>query len=180
MKTLLRIAISLLAVAVVNCSSVRVQTDFDPGTNFSALRAYAWLADKQPPTGDPQIDNALLDARIRRAIDTQLVADGHEKTEPATADFLVGYHVAVDSKVDVDTIYRSYGRAGWGGGGSAETIVRQYDEGTLLIDLLHPQSGSLLWRGTATTRLREKQTPEARDKYVNEIVAEIFKKYPPK
>lgn len=179
MKTLFSMAIRVLAVAVVGCSSVRVETDFDPSTNFSALRSYAWLADAQPPTGDPRLDSTLLDARIREAIDTQLAADGYEKTDAATANFLVAYHVAVDSKVDVDTIYRSYGRAGWGGGGSADTVVREYDEGTLLIDLLRPEAGSLLWRGTATTRLREMRTPEKRDAYVGEIVGKIFAKFPP-
>ncbi|MDH3521427.1 MAG: DUF4136 domain-containing protein [Myxococcales bacterium] len=177
----IEILVATACVALLSgCSSVRVTSDFDPNANFSALQGYAWLAASQPPTGDPRLDNTLLDARIRNAIEAELGKRGHRKVAPAAADFLVAYYVAVESKVDVETIYRSYGRAGWGGGGSADTVVREYEEGTLLVDLLQPQSGDLLWRGTAQTRLRDARTPEARDKYVKEVVGRLLAAYPPK
>ena len=171
---------ALLALALVGCSSVRVSTDYDPQADFSALRSYAWLAESQPPTGDPRIDNALVDARIRGAIDAQLAERGLRRVEAPEADFLVAYHVAVERKLDVQTVYRSYGRAGWGGAGYSDTVVRDYEEGALLIDFLRPGAGDLLWRGSAQTRLREQRTPEARDGYVREIVAKILDAYPPR
>jgi len=167
-------------LALAGCSTVQVDTDYDPGTDFSALRSYAWLSSKQPPTGDPRIDNPLLDARLRGAIDAELASRGIRAVAPEAADFLVAYNVMVENKTDVQTIYRSYGRVGWGGAGSVDTVVQQYDEGTLLLDFLHPKDGKLLWRGSARTRLQEQRTPEKRDAYVKKIVAELFKKYPPK
>ena len=57
----------------------------------------------------------------------------------------------LDRKIQVDTMYHSH--AGWGrrsyrygGYGHADTVVREYEEGTLLIDLLRPESGELIWR----------------------------------
>jgi hypothetical protein len=171
---------ALLALALAGCSSVRVDTDYDPQADFSALHSYAWLAESQPPTGDPRIDNALVDARIRGAIDAQLAERGLRRVEAPRADFLVAYHVAVERKVDVQTLYRSYGRAGWGGGGYSDTVVREYEEGALLIDFLRAGTGALLWRGSAETRLREQRSPEARDEYVQGIVAQILDAYPPR
>jgi len=172
-------ALAVIAV-LLGCTTVNVDSDYEPGTDFSSLRQYAWLWPAQPPTGDPRIDNPLLDARLRGAIDAELARRGVVKVASEAADFLVAYQVAVQNKTDVQTIYRSYGRAGWGGAGSVDTVVQQYDEGTLWVDFLRPSSGELLWRGSARTRLREQRSPEARDAYVKEIVAQLLAQYPPK
>ena len=174
------VAAALLALSLAGCSSVRIDTDYDPQADFSALTRYAWLAESQPPTGDPRIDSALVDARIRGAIDAQLAERGLRRVEASEADFLLAYHVAVERRLDVQTIYRSYGRAGWGGAGYSDTVVRDYEEGALLIDFLRPGAGDLLWRGSAQTRLREQRTPEARDAYARGIVAKILDAYPPR
>lgn len=174
------IGAALLALALADCSSVRIDTDYDPNADFSALRSYAWLAETQPPTGDPRIDSALVDARIRGAVDAQLAERGLVEVDASRADFLVAYHVAVERRLDVQTIYRSYGRAGWGGAGYSDTVVRDYEEGTLLIDFLRPRTGDLLWRGSAQARLREQRTPEARDAYAQMIVGKILAAYPPR
>ena len=76
--------------------------------------------------------------------------------------FLVAYFVAVEQKRDVETIYRSYGRAGWGGGGtrrSRGSRVRGRDAADRL-----PASrrrDHVLWRGTARAELREQRSPDA-------------------
>jgi hypothetical protein len=171
---------ALLALALAGCSSVRVTTDYDPQADFSALHSYAWLAESQPPTGDPRIDSALVDARIRGAIDAQLAERNLRRVEASRADFLVAYHIAVERRLDVQTLYRSYGRAEWGGGGYSDTVVRDYEEGTLLVDFLRADTGALLWRGSAETRLREQRSPEARNEYAQEIVAKILDAYPPR
>jgi Domain of unknown function (DUF4136) len=175
------IALCVLAgiAVLVGCTTVHVDSDYEPGTDFSALRRYAWLWPSQPPTGDPRIDNPLLDARLRGAIDAQLAQQGLVRVAVDAADFLVAYQVAVKNKTDVQTIYRSYGRASWGGVGSANTVVQEYDEGTLWIDFLRPDSGELLWRGSARTRLREQRTPEARYAYATKIIAQLLAQYPP-
>jgi hypothetical protein len=179
--TPIRVALAaLLTLALAGCSSIRIDTDYDPQADFSALRSYAWLAETQPPTGDPRIDNALVDARIRDAIDAQLAERGLEKVDASRADFLVAYHVVVERRLDVQTLYRSYGRAGWGGGGYSDTVVRDYEEGMLLIDFLRSETGDLLWRGSAQARLRERRTPEARYAHTQKVVGKILAAYPPR
>jgi hypothetical protein len=174
-----RVGFALAVAAVAGCASIRVDSDHDPAVDFSVLHRYAWLAESQPPSGDPRLDDAELDARIRGALDAQLAKRGLRRADTSAADFLVAYFVAVEQKRDVETIYRSYGRAGWGGGGTGEAVVREYEEGTLLIDFLHPETGSVLWRGTARAELREQRSPDARDAYVNQVVEKVLSLYPP-
>lgn len=166
------------AVVGLACSNIQVNADYDGGVDFAALRSFAWLAERQPPTGDVRLDNDLLDRRIRTAIERELTQAGHARAEAGAADFYVAYHVALDRQIDVQTLYSSYGRAGWGGRGRAETVVSDYEEGTLLVDLLLPD-GSLAWRGSGLTRLSESKTPEARSKRVDEVVGKILAQYPP-
>ena len=73
----------------------------------------------------------------------------------------------------------SYGRRGWYGAGSSHTTVRQYEQGTLLLDLIDPESKQLIWRGTGQTRLRDLKTPEEREARVREVVDRILERFPP-
>ena len=70
-------AVALLAsLASLACSTVRVSDDFDPSTDFSAYKTYAWLAEPPTPTGRPRLDSPLVQERIRKAIDQSLAGQG--------------------------------------------------------------------------------------------------------
>jgi hypothetical protein len=173
----------VVGAALLACSTVNVHYDYDPSVDFSGFHTYAWLP--QPESAgpaDPRLDNPLLDARIRRSVDSRLAQAGYRKVEEQAPDFQVAYHVGIASKVDVDTIYHGYGRVGWAGGGWADTVVREYEEGTLLIDFLDPMDGQLVWRGTGQTRLEQggDPSPEEREKGVDEVVSKILAGFPPK
>jgi hypothetical protein len=174
-----RTAVAALLLAA--CSSVTVSTDYDPGADFAGLKTWAWLPRKAGATGDPRLDSTLVHERIRHAVETQLAARGYEKAAVARADFLVAYHTAVERKMDVDTIYRGYGygRGAWAWGAGHETMVYEYDQGTLLLDVLDPKAHRLLWRGSASAVVSEHSTPEKRTKLVNEAVSRLLDRFPP-
>jgi hypothetical protein len=176
---MLRIAPAALLLAA--CSSVTISTDYDPGTDFSALETYAWLPRKAGRPQDPRLDSTLLHERIRDAVESQLAQRGYRKTAPGRADFLVAYHTAIERKMDVDTIYRGYGygHGAWGWGAGHETVVYQYDQGTLLLDVLDPKAHRLLWRGSASAVVREESTPEKRAQGIREVVAKLLDRFPP-
>ena len=174
--------IALLALLLTACSSVQVSTDYDPGTDFAVLKAYAWLPRKAGASGDPRMDSTLLNERIRNAVEAQLAERGFEKVASARADFLVAYHTAVQRKIDVDSVYRGYGygAGAWGWGAGHETVVYEYDQGTLLLDFLDPKAHRLLWRGSASAVVSEHSTPEQRTALIHEAVAKLLDRFPPK
>jgi hypothetical protein len=57
------------------------------------------------------------------------------------------------------------------------TRTEQYLEGTLLMDLVDPNTMQLIWRASATDTIRDFRT---RDKNVDAAVKKIFGKFPPK
>jgi hypothetical protein len=181
------ILLVLVVWAIGGCSNVSVSTDYDPAFAFSGLGTFAWHSEPQEKTGDARIDNPLLDKRIRRAVEDQLVMQGFRKGDPAQASFLLGYHLSLGKSLQVNTVndYYGYGYGGygyWGGpgpGGTSSTTVREYETGTLIIDVVDGKKNELVWRGSGKTRLSESSTPKESNKKVAEVVREILKDFPP-
>ena len=175
------VLIGLIALAA-GCTTIKVASDFDPEADFSKLHSYAIHAAPADAVTDPRVDNSLLDERIRAALDTELSAKGFQKLRGGSPDFLVSFHVGVQSKLDVTTLNRSYPYYGgyygaWGG--YSETMVREYEQGTLIIDVIDPSTGNLIWRGSAQSEVKDLKTPEARTKRINVVVERVLKNFPP-
>lgn len=173
-----------LVLAASGCVGFAVDTDYDPGTDFSGYRSWYWLPPS--PTGDPRIDNDLVANRIRGAVERSLAARGYAKTSTGEGSFGIGYHGFIQGKVDVQTVDRYYGYGpGWGrygagyGGMATETYVDQYDEGTLILDIVDTRSQKLVWRGSTSARVIEDDSPGERDERAQAVVDAILAKFPP-
>ena len=186
------LALLVLAVAGSGCSSMTINTDRDPQAEFSELKTYQWVTSPTTQSGDPRIaNNALLDSRVKSAVDRVLGQKGYQRlTNGGDPDFLVAYHATLDQKAQATTINEYYGYApGWigydygsalSGPPGARTYVYEYDEGTLLLDVVNPDTHKLMWRGSAIDRVNFKASPEAKEKKINEAVSKMLKGFPPK
>jgi hypothetical protein len=58
--------------------------------------------------------------------------------------------------------------------------VREYDVGTLMVDLVDNKTGKLIWRGTVADTVREQSTPEERINTINQAIGTVMMNYPPK
>jgi hypothetical protein len=188
MRAAASVLVVVLAAVGTACSSVRTNYDFDPSTNFSAWRTYAWYPSGSPPTGDPRLDNPLLHDRIEAAVNRTLGARGYTRVHDRTPDFYVNYHLSTEQRLDVrtmNTVYlggpqgQRWAGAGWGGVGWAETVVDQYEEGTLVIDFVDVSARRLAWRGSGTRRLSRDPQPDRLTQRVTEAVDEILAQFPP-
>lgn len=187
----MRPLVLILAAVLAGCSTIEVNHDYDPKANFAGLKTYEWLKEAQKPTGDPRIDgNTILENRIHQAVDTELAARGFKKVT-SNADFLVAYHVSLDKQRSVQTLNSYYGYGpGWGYGygasyrpgywaGSPETYVYEYEEGTLILDIVNPKNKELMWRGSAQDEVHFKSTPEKDQAQLNEAVHMMLESFPP-
>lgn len=174
-----------LLLFLAGCSSVRVSQDYDAKAEFSGLRTFAWQYDTQPPSGDIRLDNSLTNSRIRSAVEQALLSAGYAKTERAAADFLVAYQHGIQQKIKSDNFQTGVGfgfggRGRYGGIGiGTGTDVRTYNECILIIDVLEPGSGRLLWRGKGTSTVYEHVDPQKRIEKINEMVSKILGQFPP-
>lgn len=181
-QQILQILAAGIIIAALSCSTVRVESDYDPEADFGSLQTYAWMPDPPAVSSDPLLHSSLLDSRVRSAVDRTLAAKGIRKVSVEEASFLVNYYISLEHKIRVDTIPVSnygYRGAGWRGGRLVEARVHQYDEGTLILDLVDPQKNELLWRGSGSTRVGSTSTPQARKKKIDEIVTAMLATFPP-
>jgi len=181
----------LLAVPVLSgCATMRVSSDYDASADFTILRSYDWLSSPKIKSGDPKVQyGSLMEARVKRLVEEQLARKGYVQ-DAAQPDFLVTYHVAVEDKVSVTYINELYGYGpGWGAGyrrnihhygyrGSA-TMVSEYQQGTLLLDVVKADNKQLIWRGSATDEVFSELDQAAREKHLREAVQKILAQFPP-
>jgi hypothetical protein len=167
------IAIILTAIFLAGCSSISISQDYDPAYDFSKLKTYGFL----PLTESSGIDQ-LTANRMSDAIKKELGAKGYTLSE--TADFGVALYFTMKTKTNVQSYGYGYGYGGyWGRPGYGGVDVTQYDEGTLVIDIIDMAKKELIWRGTGSKALSQSPTVEERTANINNAVAEILGQFPP-
>jgi hypothetical protein len=177
----------LVGILLLGCTTgAQVRVDYDPNTDFQALRSYAWA----PMTSQEQQEksrNTLTHERIRSAVDATLTGRGYTKVSEAQASFLVTHTVTVENRALVreSRVTVGYGRYGTRGGVGVgygmpvETTIDQYKVGTLIIDIIDARNQRLVWRGSGERTLDEDPTPEKRVETINATVSEILERFPP-
>jgi len=163
-----------LVVGLVACSSLKVQTDADPQANLTAYKRFAF-ARVEGAQAAPQLDQ-LMAKRVEDAIVTELTKKGLQYDSAGTsADVYVVYHAGKEDKVEVyNNAGYSYGR--WGGayyGGG--TSVSQYTEGSLTIDLYDGQRKEMVWRGTASDTVNDRNDAARK---IPVVIAKMFERFP--
>ena len=199
------IRVALFApLALAGCASLQVRTDYDPLVSFSELRAYNWSNQTINAGSNPAVNSTLVEGRIQHAVDNTLGRMGYERVTTATPDFHVTYQIVTELKWKVNPGYGygsygygrysgygrfghgffgrrgfGYGHSGFGYGSSyGSSLVREYVETTLVLDVADARTNELIWRGWATGALDQNPTPDEVQKFVTEAVEKILKKFP--
>lgn len=182
MKYLSVCCLVILTLLLGSCSTVRVNQDYRPGTNFQLYRSYQWQKPAPSKSEDMRVQNPLLHERLQLAINSGLNARG---MFPGAPDFLVTYNYRIETRIQSDPYYSSvgygysrhyrYSGIGFATGG----YVRQYDVGILVIDFYDARTGALIWRGTGSEIVSSNPTPQKTTEFVNRMVSSILAQFPP-
>ena len=168
-RTLLAV---LLLAPLAACSSVAVDTQHDPGVDFSNYRTWDWLPTSEMRAPDPMAQNPFVDKLIRAEVESGLAARGFPR-EPEDPEFLVTFITGVKDRLNVT--HWGYGYGGrWGPSGG--TTVSTYREGTLILDFIDTERREVIWRGSAQAVV---QDPEVGKQNVREGIARMLDHFPP-
>ena len=152
----------------LGCAPIAVKTDYDRTIDFTNYQTFKWMPYPKKRGKNVVHKGSFEDVRIRRAVESELLAKGYQVKKSGRADALLAYHVAVRQQVSLDRY--GYGYGYWG----RHTHVRRYKEGTIIIDIVDPEMKQLIWRGAASG-FGSRPDQEK----INQAVAKIFEKYPP-
>ena len=172
------------AILLAGCASQRVDWDYDTSARvqqqMNSWKTYAWLTVDKDQSSAYHLDG-LQDRRVRTAVNRDLQAKGFRMVDESDADFLVNYLTKTKTRREENHVSTSlgYGINSWGVGVQSETRVRDYEEGSLMVDFIDPASKELIWRGRSQARIPDRSTPEKRTQQINNAVDAILKGFPP-
>lgn len=176
----------LLLIVIAGCSTVRVQSGVDPQVDLSEYVTYGWLTKKDTPSGNIRVENALVIESVRESIENHLDKKGYVKVGKDDADFLVTWLGAVDKKIYVAEIEHFYSPYGYGAlyrdptskSVQSETRPIEYDEGTLVVHFVDPDSHKIFWKASAKERVQNGMSDKDVRLYVEQSVRQLLKMYP--
>lgn len=184
--------LGLCLLLISSCApAVDVTTDYDRSTNFSRYQTFSFYQDRPAQPRDAATNfNTSLDLYLRNAIRQSLANQGL-RYDSSNPDLKVAYDVSVNVDTEVNTNYAyppgfGYGYSYWYGYRynygfnrfpTTYRTINQYREGTVVVDLINPETNELVWRGIgeAAVDMRGKIEQER----INTIVTNILQKYPP-
>jgi len=169
-------------LALTACASVDVRTLTSPDANLSALRTFRIMqhAKAQSPSASSTNDPMLVNSISNRALRADLIK-GFENRGYAlsdTPDFTVAYYASTKDKLDVtywDYGYPYYPRW-WGFGPYEQPTVTEYTQGTVIVDVIDPNTKELLWRGQGVAKVSDNEAQYEQDLW--KTVTAILDKFP--
>lgn len=163
----------IFLLLIIGCSSSKVVYDYDSKTDFTKFKTYAFFED----VGDGL--NEIDTKRFVNSIENYLDSLGLRKNEKP--DFYINLvsekaELPKNNNVGVGVGGRNAGISISTGMLFGGNKIRE----TITIDFVESSNNKLFWQGILNTKVREKIKPEDREVLVDQIIAKILNKYPPK
>jgi hypothetical protein len=174
------LALALVAYSVTYAQDVR--TNYMTGTNFAKYHNYAWVSDVQGVPAVGGHPDQILDAQVKEAIDSQMVAKGFTKVEDGNnADLLLGYQLAIDQEKQISGFGDNMGGWGpWGGGfGTFSASTSSSYIGTFVVGMYDPNLKKLVWIGAAQHAIEPSKKPEKNQQRLSKGAQRLLKDFPP-
>lgn len=179
----LLLACSLLGLALVSSCTTgpTIRSNVDESVDFHRFRTFAFL---NPLGTDREGYQTLISQQLVSSTERELVARGLSRTD-TNPDLLINFRVNLDQRLRVtqspampaSSVSRH--RRGfyntWPG--YQQTEIRQYEQGTVGIDVVDAGRRQLIWEGLAVDRVTQSTTNNL-GPVLNDAVVAIFRDFP--
>lgn len=188
-RTINRFLLLIGFVYLSGCQSPQAAVDFDANADFSSLRTYMWQDGDPLDVGETDLDAALIDRLIRTSVDANLKDKGYELLSDGPVDFWVVYDASVHKEMQVrhnmNTVSygRGIGQSHWNMPSNlrsvSETDVIVYDEGTVILYMIDPDTTIPLWRSVYQAMVHRSLTTEQRRERIDKAIGLMLDSFPP-
>ena len=166
--------IILLLLLVSSCASIKVNYDYEKGTDFTKYKTYNYYSDLE--TGMNELDSK----RLLAAMDSKLQSKGYSLSE--TPDFFINIQSSEYQNVQSSTVGVGLGRTSGnvGGGLSVGIPLGQSNiNRRIIIDFIDENGNGLFWHAISESSYNPKASPEKREIALQAIVDKVLLQYPP-
>ncbi len=180
-RLLQALALAALAAFAGGCTTpLEATTDFDQGYDFSKVQKIAIQPTSRTDPATIRISDMQIN-RVNEAIADELTRKGFQIVDNnADADMLLAWHLVTQEKTDVRTYNSMSYYNCWRCGPSVSDVsVRQYTQGTFIVDLIDPARNQSAWRSIIQSRLSSTPDPDAGAERRQEAARAIFAEFPP-
>jgi hypothetical protein len=127
---------------------VRVSAHVDPRVDFARFTTFDWGPADALPAGDARLDaTGFFQDHMQGAVERQMLLKGYERAATqAVPDVRIHFHAVVRERLNVAAF--DTGR-GFCSGTGCDAGVTEFEEGTLIVDVMDGQTNRLIWRGWA-------------------------------
>jgi hypothetical protein len=174
-------AVAILFLLSAGCgiapggSKIQVQSETLPWVDVSRYHTYAWwTAPLETSRRGYSQTEALIDWKIRNAVDRDLRARGYTPTTSGRPDFVVAYRLAIsEASTESFRDYLSY-RAEGGHQGMGDSFM-DYQRGTLMLTVEDAATRRLAWRAQASAAL---EGGDGRGSKIDPAVSQMIDRFP--
>lgn len=168
-----RVALLLVVAVVLGACGVPVAVESDPGQRRPGWKTWSWLS--RPPVAQGDTTYAAIDARVRSSLERELAARGFRRVEREKPDFLITYYAAVEKPIRAESV--AYAAGGPSQGRAGVDASGAYPQGTLIVDVLDPRTGKLVWRGAGSKVIQPEQDAEQRSARIDDAASAMASEF---
>jgi hypothetical protein len=176
MRRVLRLGLFALPALVAGaCATMIVGSHVARGVDFAGYRTFAWGPADALPTGDPRLDaNPFFHEHFRGLMERALEARGLRRATADGPDLLLHYHANISQRVEVNDAARGYCY-----GEDCRATVIEFEEGTIVLDMVDTRTNRVVWRGWAQENMEGKIADQSRlEAHLGRVASRILAAYP--
>jgi hypothetical protein len=169
--------LALSSVLAAGCATMTVSSHVQPGLDVARYHTYEWGPPDALPTGDARLDkNPFFQDHMMGAVEKQLARLGYQQATTTPPDLLIHYHANIAQRIDVNRLDREFGYCR---DGDCDARVTEYENGTLIVDVMDARTNQLVWRGWAQANVDAViGHPDRLRRMINDAVERMLVKFP--
>jgi len=183
------LAATLIAAStLIGCAAPAAFADWERGADLSPGKTFAVTKSAQLPVDLDEREKALV-TLVNTAIERELTAKGYVKAPVESAQLVVNFYVIRRMLQEVSVQSRDCYMSGrgelppgtnWDSAAIAceESLVSEYQEGTLIIDIYDAARKELVWHGWKSRKSLPSDSPELPG-VVEQATVDILSNFPP-
>ena len=173
-------ALCLLGLVTACSTPIQAVTDFDGRFDFGKVSKIAIQPVDRTSVNAIRISDMQID-RINRSLADELTRRGFQVVaDNSQADLWMTWHLVTEERTDVRTYdSMSYYNCWRCGPNVSDVSVRQYTQGTFIVDMIDPSRNQSVWRSIIASRLQAQPDPAKAEERRREAATALFAEFPP-